>query len=485
MKSLTLIFVLSISIFASNKQDLALKAKAGELEVLKGYVQSARDSLENEVTGYYAFKQTNIDQREIDKQEFEQVREQQERVANDLSRVKEECLAKEQTIADERKAADGAREEWKFVQSALGDVFKKDADCVMEAFPLDREQRRIAIENIRAGFSSRGSLTSAWDQFTGYLSDDIKRGAAVNICTADILTDQGIPRKLTLARFGNVFAFGVDQSGEPYIINQTGKLGPERFSVEKIGSVELSEYVKSIMPTWLRVGKPSGMIIGEILQNDQSRILVSGKKQSTLEEFYNSMKAGGLVMIPLLLLPLWALWLAVWKVVQLTRRRRNFRSHYKKVLDFIKMGRTDDGLKYIMKRKGAMARILETCLDRKERGRHASERAVQELIMQEAPELNRGINTIAVIAGAAPLLGLLGTISGMISLFAAVTHYGTGDPKFLAGGISEALITAKTGLAIAIPTLFAHDLIRNNKDRLIAELERFSVGAMARIWPEE
>jgi biopolymer transport protein ExbB len=76
-----------------------------------------------------------------------------------------------------------------------------------------------------------------------------------------------------------------------------------------------------------------------------------------------------------------------------------------------------------------------------------------------------------VIAGAAPLLGLLGTISGMIALFAAVTYYGTGDPKFLAGGISEALVTSQTGLAIAIPTLFAHDYIRKQKDRLIADIE--------------
>lgn len=99
--------------------------------------------------------------------------------------------------------------------------------------------------------------------------------------------------------------------------------------------------------------------------------------------------------------------------------------------------------------------------------------------------VGRGINTLAVIAGAAPLLGLLGTISGMITLFAAVTHYGTGDPKFLAGGISEALITAKTGLAIAIPVLFIHDFVRNGKDRMLSELERLSIAAMNRIWPED
>jgi biopolymer transport protein ExbB len=145
----------------------------------------------------------------------------------------------------------------------------------------------------------------------------------------------------------------------------------------------------------------------------------------------------------------------------------------------------DGALAYVKNRKCVMARVLEICLERKEHGRHVSERAVREQIMQEVPELGRGINTLAVIAGAAPLMGLLGTISGMITLFAAVTHYGTGDPKFLAGGISEALITAKTGLAIAIPTLFIHDLIRNGKDRLLTEIERMSIAAMNHLWPED
>jgi biopolymer transport protein ExbB len=90
-----------------------------------------------------------------------------------------------------------------------------------------------------------------------------------------------------------------------------------------------------------------------------------------------------------------------------------------------------------------------------------------------------------VIAGAAPLLGLLGTISGMITLFAAVTYYGTGDPKFLAGGISEALITAKTGLAIAIPTLFVHDDLRNRKERLLSDIEAMALAVLDKVVPEK
>ncbi|HAJ79628.1 MAG TPA: biopolymer transporter ExbB, partial [Fibrobacteres bacterium] len=72
----------------------------------------------------------------------------------------------------------------------------------------------------------------------------------------------------------------------------------------------------------------------------------------------------------------------------------------------------------------------------------------------------------------------------MINLFGAVTHYGAGDPKFLAGGISEALITAKTGLAIAIPALFIHDYLRNKKDRLQADIEKYALRILNRIYPD-
>jgi biopolymer transport protein ExbB len=155
----------------------------------------------------------------------------------------------------------------------------------------------------------------------------------------------------------------------------------------------------------------------------------------------------------------------------------------KTAFGFIDQKKTEQALDYAKSQKGLMARVIETCLTSTDSRDHA-EQAVRKLIMQEVPVFNRGINTVAVIAGASPLLGLLGTISGMISLFAAVTFYGTGDPKFLAGGISEALITALTGLAIAICSLFLHELLRSRKERLLSDVEVMAYSALDKIVPE-
>jgi biopolymer transport protein ExbB len=127
--------------------------------------------------------------------------------------------------------------------------------------------------------------------------------------------------------------------------------------------------------------------------------------------------------------------------------------------------------------------MFETCLSGADKDRASMEKNLRELLIGELPRMGSHLNTLAVIAGAAPLLGLLGTISGMINLFGAVTHYGTGDPKFLAGGISEALITAKTGLGIAIPALFIHNYLRNKRDRLQADIEQYALRILNRLWP--
>ncbi len=476
---------LASAAFASKKEEHEFKEKQARLEALKAEVEDARDSLENEVARRYGLKQKLVDRREQDKQEMDQLRDGQERAASDLARVKEECLAREQNVADERKAAQSALEEWSNEKSALSDVFKKEADAVLEAFPIDRETRRQALEKVRADFASKQDPAQAWDDFISYACNDFQTGAKVSMVACDVLPDQGGPVHLTLARFGNVFGIGIDRSGQAYLVRQTGRLGADKYSVEKIGSPSYSAYVSSVLGEWIRAGKPDGLVKTEILQNDQSRLLVSGKKVSFWSGLYASLKAGGLIMIPLLFLPLWVLYLTFRKGFQLAARRRSYHRCHKEAMALIDIGNYDSALALAKSKKGVMARVLEICLERKEHGRRVSERAVQEQIMQEVPVISRGINTIAVIAGAAPLMGLLGTISGMITLFAAVTHYGTGDPKFLAGGISEALITAKTGLAIAIPTLFIHDLIRNGKDRLLAEIEQLSISVMTHIWPEE
>jgi len=103
-----------------------------------------------------------------------------------------------------------------------------------------------------------------------------------------------------------------------------------------------------------------------------------------------------------------------------------------------------------------------------------------EAISNEIPRLSRGINWIKIISVVAPLLGLLGTVTGMIDVFETMSLFGTGDPKLMAGGISQALVTTVLGLVAAIPCVFLHTMTNNKSRDLIQILQERATGILAR-----
>ncbi len=99
---------------------------------------------------------------------------------------------------------------------------------------------------------------------------------------------------------------------------------------------------------------------------------------------------------------------------------------------------------------------------------------LDEQLAEEASLLNRGLATVAVLAAVSPLLGLLGTVTGMIETFQSITLFGTGDPKLMSGGISQALVTTQLGLAVAIPLVLFHSLLTGRVNRLVERLGKSS-----------
>ncbi len=107
------------------------------------------------------------------------------------------------------------------------------------------------------------------------------------------------------------------------------------------------------------------------------------------------------------------------------------------------------------------------------------ELSVSEAIAKELPDITRFISWLKIIAAIAPLLGLLGTVTGMINTFEVMSLFGTGDPKLMAGGISQALVTTVEGLAIAIPAVLLHTLVNERSKGIIQVLEEKALGMMA------
>ena len=105
--------------------------------------------------------------------------------------------------------------------------------------------------------------------------------------------------------------------------------------------------------------------------------------------------------------------------------------------------------------------------------------AQAKAVADEIYKLEKNLSLLATISGAAPMIGFLGTVTGMIVTFQAITLYGAGDPKLMAGGISTALVTTVLGLCVAIPTVFLHTLVQSRARRLTQILQEEAAGMLA------
>ena len=127
-----------------------------------------------------------------------------------------------------------------------------------------------------------------------------------------------------------------------------------------------------------------------------------------------------------------------------------------------------------------LGRILAASQQAGKLDQESMELRLDEAIIREMPKLETGQSLIKLLAAVAPLLGLLGTVTGMISTFQAITLYGTGDPKLMAGGISQALVTTVLGLVVAIPLLFGHNLVASRTRSMVQLLDEQSAGLIAK-----
>ena len=196
---------------------------------------------------------------------------------------------------------------------------------------------------------------------------------------------------------------------------------------------------------------------------------VAKKKEKT---FQSVMKAGGAVGWVIVSLGILALIMAAIRAVTLLMQGASTKSLVEKVLPDVAAKRLEAAKQTVDGRRGATARVLQVTIAHLDAPREELEDAVQEALLDEAPSIERFGTAITVIAAVAPLLGLLGTVTGMIATFDVITEFGTGDPRMLSGGISEALITTQLGLIVAIPSLLLGNLLAARADALLSDIEQ-------------
>jgi biopolymer transport protein ExbB len=190
---------------------------------------------------------------------------------------------------------------------------------------------------------------------------------------------------------------------------------------------------------------------------------------------FETLMAGGPVMIPIGLASVVALAVFLERLWALRRDRVLPRAYTVELVDLLRAGRLDDARIHARKLDVAIARIARVAVDEAGQARVRLKERLEEVGRREAAELERGIPVVGTIASIAPLLGLLGTVGGMIRTFAVIQASGLGNVGNLAGGISEALITTFAGLCVGIPAVVANRYLLSRVDALLVDLEEVSL----------
>ncbi|MCD6533889.1 MAG: MotA/TolQ/ExbB proton channel family protein [Deltaproteobacteria bacterium] len=190
---------------------------------------------------------------------------------------------------------------------------------------------------------------------------------------------------------------------------------------------------------------------------------------------YQFVMKGGYLMYPIMLCSVLTLAIFFERLFALRRSRIIPEKFIIEVSDLVRQQRMEDAMTQCRLNNSSISRVLMAGISRHKRTRQQVKEAIEDVGRLEAATLERFLTILGTIAGIAPLLGLLGTVTGMIKAFTVISNAGIGNPQMLAGGISEALITTAAGLTVAIPAFVFYKFLRSRVDKRILIMEKASI----------
>lgn len=261
-------------------------------------------------------------------------------------------------------------------------------------------------------------------------------------------------------------------------------LGPTAlFQAARGGDVTMAEQrLGSLEPTAIAFGNPVDAAAAKALVETGRGALPFDptlgnalKIEGTSETFLEHVQKGGAVMIPIFAMAGLALIFALYKWLSMAFIGRPSQKRVDGFLEAVAHKRRDDVERHVNMIRGPVGTMLRKGVAIMDEPRELVEETMYETLLTTRLKLQGFLPFIAICAASAPLLGLLGTVTGIINTFKMITVFGSGDVKSLSGGISEALITTKFGLIVAIPSLLLHAFLSRKAKRVVDQMEKTAV----------
>ena len=333
------------------------------------------------------------------------------------------------------------------LQQVAGDSSNKFMTSVVSA---ELPGRSSFMDELAQKMGSTSKLASIDDieKVWFELQREMTEQGKVSRFTTDVIVEGGSKAQKEVVRVGafNLIADGkyLEYTPATNTISQLTRQPSSRYTAT---AADLQQANSGVVP--FALDPTGGSILGLLVQ-----------APDTEEQVHQ----GGTVGYIILGVGLIALLIALERFVSLMIMGSKIRRQLKDTV-----ARDDNPLGRVMKVKDQYPDVAYDTLELK----------LSEAIIREMPKITRNLTLIKIISVVAPLLGLLGTVTGMINTFQAITLFGTGDPKLMAGGISQALVTTVLGLVVAIPTVFLYTLLNTRSKNMLLILQEQSAGIIA------
>ena len=186
----------------------------------------------------------------------------------------------------------------------------------------------------------------------------------------------------------------------------------------------------------------------------------------------NIIEKGGILMWPILIVGIVAIILGIERLFVLLYTRKATVQIMERIQELATKQLWTEAREFCqVNKRSPTCSMLDSVMEHVGTTQEVLENSLTEAIMRLQPRLNRFLPTLSVLAAIAPLLGLLGTVTGMINTFHVITMVGTGDPRMMSGGISEALLTTQFGLVVAVPIMLLHHALQRRSERIASDME--------------
>lgn len=301
----------------------------------------------------------------------------------------------------------------------------------------------------------------------------MREHASIRTEVGEFFLPDGTKANGEIVRVGNVAAYGVSDGVSDGVGNGVGNGVAGALAPAGDGRLKLWKQDASQSARALANGESPELLQAFLFESLDKP--VEERKDKTWLEIINS---GGVIAWVIVGLGALGVLLVLLRALILWRSGANTRGLIDEAGKLVLAGDVDRARERCESASGSASRVLSNTLANIDAERDELEDVVSESILHELPSIERFGSAILVFAAVAPLLGLLGTVTGMISTFDIITEFGTGDPKLLSGGISEALVTTQLGLIVAIPLLLVGNLLKGWAGSITTAMERGALRLM-------